>query len=811
LRDFFLDIRFACRRLLKRPGYAVLAVIVLGIGIGATTAIFSIVDALLLRPFAFPHPAQLVTIWATRSSDRAGVSPADFRDWQSQDRVFQHLAAYRWWDVNLTAAGAHERLSGCRVSRDFFETLGVEVELGRPFLPEEGQPGGDRSVILSHAFWQSHFGADPNVAGRTIQLNGQAFRIVGVLPSHLDWPTGADLWAPLALTGKESYDRSQHSLTVLGRLRAGYAPAQAQAEMDVFAQRLEQQYPDTNTGWRTRVALLRDQDADTEGIIKSFLNVLFAAAAFVLLIACANVANLQLAIAARRQTETAVRGALGASRWRVIRELLTESVIVAFLGGVVGALLAWWGVYLIKINLPQEQIKSVPGFSQMQLNVRSLEFALLVALTAGILSGLAPAWSASKFNLNQALKGGGRSSSGNKRSVRFRAVLVVSEVALAVVLLTATGLMVKGFVELYENPEQQYQSRSLLTLRLALPKPHFPDQVRRAWFYAAVLNAVRGLPKVESLGLVSYLPMSGDGDAVGLCIEGRPPVGRAERLTADLESVSPDYFTAMRIPREEGRVFGQQDGENTAPVAVVSRSFAQHFWPAGGALGHRLKLGSCQGESPWRTVVGSVGDVRQFVLDKEPRQTVYIPYLQLAPSGMSLVVRDSTSPTDLAPEIGWHIMSLAPEQLSLDARPMDDVIDDSVAGVGMATALIGSFGVVALILAAVGIYGLVSYSVSERTHEFGIRMALGAQPVDIKKLVLFQALKLGSLGLALGLPGSLLLGRIMTSVLFGLHSLDPASLPAVALALFATALFSGYFPALRASRVSPLEALRRSV
>jgi putative ABC transport system permease protein len=584
--------------------------------------------------------------------------------------------------------------------------------------------------------------------------------------------------------------------------------SQAQAEMDVIARRLQQQYPRTNTGWGVKLVRLPGQDQDSDEIIRSFLGILMGAAGFVLLIACANVANLQLARAIGRQKEIALRCALGATRWRIVRQLLTESVMLSFLAAAVGALLAGWGVSLIRTSIPPDQLKYVPGFQQMHLNGRGLEFTLVIALLTGILSGLAPAARTSRPDLDKALKEGGRRSTGGARSLRLRSFLAVCEVALALILLVGTGSMVNGFVYLFKNPQKDFDPKNLLTMRVALPKARYQARHQRATFYEQALEGIRTLPKVESVAVVSYLPLSGDWYTESFTIEGRVTTAPGEARVADVESVSESYFRTMRIPVIKGREFTSQDGEGTTPVAIISQNMARQFWPGETPLGRRIKLGRPASDHPWLTIVGIVGDVKQFVLDREPRLTVYTPYVQSPPAAMSLVIRDSSSPLSLVPSVRAQVLGVNGDQPIYSVKSMEEVIDDSVAGVGIAAALMGSFGIVALILSAVGIYSVIAYSVSQRTHEIGVRMALGAQHPDILRLIVFQALKLGMMGLATGLPGAFVLSRVMSSMLFGVIATDPSTFVSFGLLLLATALLSGYVPALRATKVDPMEALR---
>ena len=805
---FIRDLRYAVRMLGKSPGFTAVAVIALALGIGANTAIFSVIDALLVRPLAFNDLDRLVLVWETlpQGGEVDQVSPADFRDLSSQNHVFDHLAAYRWWDVNLTGGGEPERAEGCLVSGNFFETLGVKAALGRTFQAGEGQFGGDPVAVLSDGLWRRRFGADPDVIGKTVQLDGRTYTVVGVLPPRLEWPTGVELWAPLALSNEEKNERRQASLLVLGHLGPRFSLTEAEAEVGVIVRRLAQLYPETSAGRGARLLPLPGNDFDN--LIRSFLLVFMGAAGFVLLIACANVANLQLARAVGRRKEVGLRAALGATRWRLVRQLLTESIVLSLLGAALGTLVAYWGVNLLRTNVPAEQVKGIPGFYAMHLNSRGLEFTLVVALLTGIISGLAPAIRTSKVDLLKTLKEDGRGSTVGSKPLRLRGFLVAAEFALALMLLVGTGLMVKGFVRLYNNQAQDFDPHNVLTLRIALSRGKYPAPHQRAAFYKEVLDRIAAIPEVESAGAANFLPSSGDWDSVVFRIEGRPTSVLTEKRHADLESASGNYFRTLRIPLLKGRDFTSHDAEGAAPVAVISASMARRYWPNEDPLEKHIKLGASDSQEPWMTIVGIVGDVKQGILSRTPCPTLYVPYLQSPPAIMSLVARTRVNPLSLISSVRHEILSVDKDQPIFGIKSMEDFLADNMGGIQIATALMGSFGGVALLLAAVGIYSVMAYSVSQRTQEFSVRMALGARRQDIVSLVVSHGLKLAVTGLMVGLPGAFALTRVMSTLVFDMAAVDLPTLAGFVLLLLAVATVASCLPVIRATKTGPMEALR---
>ena len=801
------DVRYAARLLRKNPAFAAVGMLALGLGIGANTAIFSFVYGLLLRPLVFRDLDHLALVWETvpDSGDRSGVAPANFFDWEKQNHVFERMAYYRWWDATVTNAGESERVDACQVSEEFFRLLEVKAALGRTFSAEEHEPGRDQVVVLSDGIWERLFSRDPQVIGRTIELSGRAYTIAGVLPPSLDWPIGNDIWSPLALTDKERQERQERSLAILGRVKPGISLSQAQAEMGVLGRRLAQQYPASNEGWGVRLARLPGED---EEVTRSLLLVVMGAAAFVLLVACANVASLQLARAIRRHKEIALRTALGASRWRLMRQVLTESLLLSLVGAALAVGVAYLGVNLIKANVPTAQTRYVPGFSRLQVGVSELGFALAAALFTALFSGLAPAARMSNLDLNHSLKETGRGATAGSRSLRLHSVLVVCQLALALILMAGTGSMVSGFSQLADSQRQNFDSSHLLTLRVTPPLSRYPGAHQRATLYARILDEVETLPGAKSAAAVSLLPSSGDWHNQAFSLDTSGTLLRRTKLFADVESASAGYFQTMGIPLLAGREFTQQDGEQTPPVAVISKSLATRFWPGRDPIGRRVKLGPRESSQPWLTIIGIVGDVRQFVLDPKAPAKIYIASPQSPDSSMSLVIRTAGDPEEFAPSVRELLARVDPKLPVTHVKSMDDFIDDQAAGISIASQLVGSFGFVAVVLSAIGIYSLMAYSTSQRTHEMGIRMALGAERGQLLWMVLRQGLKLGLTGVAIGVAAALGLTRLLAGFLYGAVPVDAPTLAVSGTLLAAVALAASYIPARRVTKVDPAVTLR---
>jgi putative ABC transport system permease protein len=805
LGDLSQDLRYGARVLWKSPTFTLVAVVALALGIGANSAIFSVVNAVLLRPLPYAEPERLVMVWeenAKAGYPRDTPSAGNFIDWREQSQVFEGMAALAEQSFNLTGAGEPERIAGQRVSAGLFPLLGVEPQSGRALLPEEDQPGRDRVVVLSHGLWQRRFGSDPSLVGRSISLNGESYAVAGVMPPGFQFPDReTQLWVPIAFSSEEAANRGRHYLSVVARMKHGVTLRQAQGEMDAIAARLREQHPDENRDLGATVTTLHEHVA---GEIKPALLVLLGAVGFVLLVACANVANLLLARAAARQKEIAVRVALGASRLRLVRQFLTESVLLGALGGGAGLLLSVWGVGLLKTFIPED----ISQAAQVSVDARVLGFTAAVSLLTGLVFGLAPAAQASRFNLNETLKEGGRDSAAGARGNRLRNLLVVTEVALALVLLVGAGLLVNSFLRL-RGVDPGFRTDNLLKMTVLPAEQKYPDRARRAVFYTELLNRVKTLPGVQSAAVTTSLPLTATGDSQGFSVEGRPDPPGERRPAVVTRVVSPDYFATLGIPVLRGRGFDdQQDRAGVAPSILINEAMARRYWPGEDPLGKRITMGTPE-SGPWMPVVGVVRDVRQFELESEPKPQVYLSYLQ---AGIfrpkQLVVRTSVEPRGLAASVRGAVWSVDKDQPVSDISTMEEVVSESLARQRFSVLLLGVFAGLALLLAAVGIYGVMSYTVEQRRHEIGIRMALGAQAGDVLRLAVGQGLKLVLWGVLLGLCAALALTRLMSSLLYGVSATDPATFAAISLLLVCAGLLASYIPARRATKVDPLTALR---
>jgi len=805
LGDLWQDLRYGLRMLLKNPGFTAVAVIALALGIGANSAIFSVVNTVLLRPLPYKNPERLVMVWEDNSKQgfpRDTPSPANFMDWRDQNHVFESAAALVEISFNLTGAGDPERIDGQRVSASLFSLLGVEPQLGRAFRAEEDQPGGNHVVIISHGLWQRRFGSDPGIVGKPINLNGESFTVVGVMPRTFQFPTRRDqLWVPIAFNAKEAGERGNHYLEVIARMKPGVRLQQAQAEMTTIATRLQQQYPETNTSIGAVVTPLHEH---VVGDIKPALLVLLGAVAFVLLIACANVANLLLARAAVRQKEIALRLALGAGRARLIRQFLTESVLLAALGGGVGLLLAVVGLNVLKRFIP-------PNISQahaIAIDAKVLIFTVLVSLVTGLIFGLAPATQAANFNLNDTLKESGRDSAAGSRGNRIRGLLVISEVAVSFILLIGAGLLINSFLHL-RNVDPGFRAERALTMKIVLPETRYADKEQRGIFYRELIRRVETLPGVISAAVATNLPLTETGNSVGVSIEGRADPAPDRVPIVITRIISPRYFETMGIPLLKGRAFAEEDKAESPAVVVLSETTARKFWPGEDALGKHIKIGPTNSPNRWLTVVGVVKDVRQFELVVEPKPQMYLPFTQanfFEPR--ALVVKTNLEPLSLAATVRKTVWEIDKDQPVSDIASMENIVSESVARQRFSMLLLGIFAGLALVLAAVGIYGVMSYSVAQRTREIGIRMALGAQRADVLKLTIGQGLKLVVTGVAFGLAAAVIMTRLMSSLLFGVSATDPMTFVTISFVLVSVAVLASYIPALRATRVDPMFALR---
>ena len=804
LSDLGQDLRYGLRVLVKNPGFTTVAIIALALGIGANSAIFSVVNTVLLRPLPYKNPDKLVMVWEEATHlgfPKNTPSPANFIDWRDQNTVFEGVAAIVERSFNLTGVGEPERFDGRRVSANLFALLGVEPHLGRTFRPEEDQPG-THVVILSYGLWQRRFGSDPSVIGQPLSLNGESYTVVGVMARSFQFPTRRDqLWVPIAFDSKEAASRGNHYLEVIARIKPGVSLQQAQAEMATIAARLAQQYPEENIRIGSVVTPLHEQQV---GDIKPALLVLLGAVGFVLLIACANVANLLLARAAVRQKEIALRLALGASRSRLTRQFLTESVLLAVVGGVVGLLLSFAAINVLKRFIPD----TISQAQAISIDANVLVFTGLVALLTGVIFGLAPATQASNFSLNETLKEGGRDSGAGSHGNRLRGLLVVSEVAVSFILLIGAGLLINSFLHL-RKLDPGFRADHLLAMKIPLPEAKYPDKEHRSPFFAELLRRVRNLPGIQSAAVASNLPLTYDGDSMPIGIEGRTDPPPDQRPDVILRVIGPEYFSTMGIALVQGRDFTDKDKADSSNVVVISEKTARHFWPGENPIGKRLKPGSTTSRGPWREIIGVVKNVRQNDFVAEPKMQMYLPYEQInsfVPN--ALVVRTNVDPLSVAATVRSAVWEIDKDQPVSDMRPMEQIVSESVARQRFSMMLLGIFASLALVLAAVGIYGVMSYSVAQRTHEIGIRMALGAQRSDVLKLTVAQGLRLVFAGLGIGLAVAFALTRVMSSLLFGVSATDPTTFVTISLVLIGVALLASYVPALRATKIEPMAALR---
>jgi putative ABC transport system permease protein len=805
LGDLLHDLRYAARTQLKNPAFTIVAVIALALGIGANTAIFSVVNTVLLRPLPYKNPDRLMMVWEEASKHgypRDTPTAANFVDWRDQNQVFEGMAAMLEASFNLTGTGDPERLEGNRVSAALFPLLGVEPQIGRVFTAAEDQPGSQRVVLLSYGLWQRRFGGDPGIVGKSLTLNGDSYTAVGVMPARFHFPTINDqVWVPIAFSPEEAGNRNVHYLRVLARLKPGVTMSQAQTEMSTIATRLQQQYPQTNTDVGAVVTSLQEQ---LVGDIRPALLILLGAVALVLLIACANVANLLLARAAVRQKEIAVRVALGARRWRLIRQFLTESVLLSTLGGIVGLAIAYGGLFLLKAFIPE----NISQAREISIDFKVLGFTLLVSLATGVIFGLAPAIQAVRFNQIETLKEGGRDAATGGSGKRLRSLLVTAEVAISLVLLIGAGLLLNSFLRL-RNVDPGFRIDNLLTMKIVLPEPKYEEAARRSQFYTDLVQRVEGLAGVRSAAVTTSLPLYSQGKSTSIGIEGRPAPPPGQEPIIVTRVISPEYFDTMGIPLLQGRQFTEQDTATSPNVVVISETMARRYWPNEDPIGKRIATGRIRKPEDWIQVIGVVKDVRQFKLTIDPKPQMYLSHKQAEfffPE--DLVVRTDVDPTSMAATVRNAVWQIDKDQPVSNIQTMEEILADSIARQRFSMLLLAIFAAVALVLAAVGIYGVMSYSVAQRTHEIGIRMALGAQTGSVLKLAVGYGMKLVGIGIVIGLIAAFALTRVMSTLLFGVTATDPATFTLISLLLICVAAIASYVPARRATKVDPMIALR---
>ena len=800
----FQDLRYAIRTLVKKPGFTVTTIMTLALGIGASTAIFTVVDGALLRGLPYKSPQQLYHVWERtprREFPQREFSYPDYQDYQQNHAL--ELAAYTGGGGIMSGRGEPERVASPMASANFFSVLGVEPVIGRTFQSGEDKPGAPRVAVLTYGMWQSKFGGDASVLGQPLTINGENYTVVGVLPASFQFALrNNDLWLPYQPSEAQLTRRFMHGTNLIGRLNPGVTIEQANSELSVIGSRIEQEHNQSHAGTSVRLVSLQEQIV---GDVKPILYVLLAAVGFVLLIACANVASLLLTRSLSRYKEVAIRAALGASRWRVIRQLLTESLLLSFVGGLAGLLVAYWGLHALVGALPDQQLNSLPFLKSLQIDTRILAFSFVLSALTGILFGSVPALQSSRLDLNETLKEGGRTMAGGARQ-RLRSVFVASEIALAVVLLVGAGLMMKSLFRLLQT-NGGFNPSNVLTMTVVLPPAQYTDANALNNFHDQLKERIQSLPGVASAGSIDILPLQG-GNTTRFYVEGDPVPQPGEAIEANIRFPDESYFQTLGIPLIAGRHFDSRDNSDSPGVVIIGKTIADRVFAGRDPIGRRLKYASF--DTPGDLIIGVVGDVKISGLDEEIRPVLYYPFRQNASPFSTLVVKSSTNPNSMATTVREQIRALEPNVAIFNVRAMDEVISTSPAAFmrRFPSLLITIFAAVALLLASIGIYGVVSYSVSQQSHHIGVRMALGAQTSDILKLVLKQGLALALIGIGVGVVAALALMRLLKTLLFEVQTTDPTTFALVIAALLGVSLLACYVPARRATKVDPLEALR---
>lgn len=804
----FQDMRFGLRMLLKKPGFTLIAVFTIMLGIGANTAIFSVVNAVLLRPLPYRTPDRIVAIQEiSKEGKRVQITPANFLDWRAQNTVFEHLSAIFTRGANLTGDNGAERIDLAVTSADFFDVFSAQPARGRLFIPEDEQAGHTPIVVIGHALWQRRYGGDSGIIGQSITLDGTSYTVAGIAPAGFQYPNKTEAWLPpvrLAPAVNSTMDVTQVRgwgfLSAVALLKPGVPLQQAKDEMEGITARLREQYPQTNNNRFNRVVGLHEH---LVGDTSTILWLLLGAVCFVLLIACANVANLMLVRATARHKEIAIRTALGASRLRIVRQLLTESVMLAVAGGAFGLLLAWQGVDLLTRLLP----KDFPRLQDISLDLPVLGFTIIVSLITGVVFGFAPAWQVSRADVHESLKENSRGSAGGMRN-RLRSLFVVAEVALSLVLLIGAGLLFRTFLQL-QSVKAGFDPQQVLTMRLSPSGTNFREDPQFIAYYKRVEERLRSIPGVETVGAINTLPLA-KGPTLGYRIEGRPPLPIDQWPHANYRNVTPDYFRALSIPVIQGRVFEERDNDSHPLVALINQAAADNSFAGENPVGKRIGFGGTDrnNQPVWFEIVGVVANIRSLELQEEPSPEVYLSSQQDAFSEMSFVVRTQIEPEGLAAAGREAVQDVDRAQPVAAIRTMENIVSESVTQQRFNLTLLAIFGGIALVLSAAGIYGVTSYTVNQRTHEIGIRMAVGAKEQDVLRMMMRQGMKPAVIGLAIGFASALAVTRLMQSLLFGVSATDPVTFAALAAVLLFVALLACYFPARRATKVDPMIALR---
>jgi putative ABC transport system permease protein len=816
MQALWQDVRFGVRMLMKNRLVSLVCIIALALGIGANAAIFSMAEAFLLHPVPFENADRYIALLDKHaqsdnggfgSVDFVGIAPATYFDWKKQAKSFDQITAYQWDEANLTGDNEPQKVQAFHVPANFFETIGVQPAMGRAFLTEEEEVGKDQSIILGHALWEQRFASDPNILNKNIKVDGKSYTVVGVMKKGFDYPMPAEVWLPMSFTTKERGRRDNRWLYPVGRLAPGVSFEQATAEMQAISQQQADAYPDTNRGFRIAPTLLRNYM--TSDLTKQYMILLMGAVGFVLLIACANVANVQFARVTGRVGEFAIRSAMGGSRWQIVRQLLVESILLSLGGAILGLFFAQWNLDMILAHMPADVAKFVAGWKTIRLDANAFLFAIGISVSSGILSGIAPSLIGSQTNVAGTLKEGGRGTSIGRGRHRMRAALVIGEVTLALVLLVGSGLLVRSFQALL-NINEGYTPSTMLTMNMSLPQTQYATEAQRLAFHEQVRERVSEIPGIQEAALVTHLPYSDGGyiDPQGFSVEGRPFTQRNDTRDAIVETASTSYFHMMNLGLRDGRYLLDSDGATSPKVAVVSASLVRKYFNGENPIGHKIKVGKDDSDAPWLTVVGVVGDLHYSWISREDVPTIYRPVRQSPPSFTTLVLRTNGDPLKFVSTVRTQIAAIDPNLPMYNIKSMEKVITEAIVGIAYVAVMMTVLGVIALLLACVGIFGVMSYSVSERTHEIGIRMSQGAQTKDILALVLGGGMRMTLLGLVIGLPISYGLAKTMAGLLFNVKASDPFAFLVLPLILAAVAAFACYLPARRAATLDPLRALR---